>query len=266
MSLAIVFDGVNINDGERYTATNFVQSVGVRDMDLITIPGRDGAAIGQNTIQPIVFSCDIVIGGATVAERDANLRDLFGQTVAGEFADVLAADGVRELAIHEDDGTERHYMAAPSGGEVQRNADSLIIEGVTLTCPDPTYTDGVTHTVTGVPAVIEYEGNAPAELRISYTAAAGSGIPNGNGFSWACGDTSGVFAVYFYDAVNPRTVNVDTAARTARIGSGAENYNEIPTLASDWPQLMPGTNTFSTDASLGTITDITVEYETRWRG
>lgn len=267
MSLPIIFDGLDLNDGETYVVSNFAQSVGTRETDLITIPGRDGAVVGQNTMQPTVFTFDIAILGATVEERDKNLSNLFGITIGGVFHEVLSSESECELVITESDTSARHYQAIPAGGEVTRFADGLAISGVTFTCPDPTYTDGVTHTVTGIPSVIDYEGNAPGDMRISYTAAAGSGIPNGNGISWACGDTSGVFAVYFYDAVNPRTVNVDTAARTARvIGSGAEDYYDIPTLASDWPQLMPGSNTFDTDASLGTITGITVEYQTRWVG
>ena len=187
-------------------------------------------------------------------------------TIGGVFHEVLSSESECELVITESDTSARHYQAIPAGGEVTRFADGLAISGVTLTCPDPTYTDGVTHTVTGIPSVIEYEGNAPGDMLITYTVATGSGIPNGNGISWACGNTSGVFAVYFY-AVDPHTVDVDTAARTARVvGSGAEDYYDIPTLASDWPQLMPGTNTFSTDASLGTITGITIEYQTRWVG
>ena len=81
MSLPIIFDGLDLNDGETYVISNFAQSVGTRETDLITIPGRDGAVVGQNTMQPTVFTFDIVILGATVEERDQNLRNLFGTPI-----------------------------------------------------------------------------------------------------------------------------------------------------------------------------------------
>lgn len=267
MSLPIIFDGLDLNDGETYVVSNFTQSVGTRDMDLITIPGRDGAVVGQNTMRPTVFSFDIVIGGATVADRDANLRNLFGTTIGGVFHGVLSSESECELVITESDTSARHYQALPAGGEVTRFADGLTISGVTLTCPDPTYTDGETRTATGTESVtLEYEGNAETSLFITIE---GTFSSDGHfGFEWESGGKTGVLTAAAPYGGFAATMTVDTGRRYASITIGQlpEPVAITPTLQTTWPDIEFGTVQIRRGTGIGTITAIAVEYVARWYG
>ena len=265
MSLPIIFDGLDLNDGETYVISNFAQSVGTRETDLITIPGRDGAVVGQNTMQPTVFTFDIAILGATVEERDQNLRNLFGTTIGGALHGVLSSESERELVIHESSSSARHYTAIPSGGEVVRFADGLSISGVTFTCPDPTYTDGVTLTESGASISIDYMGNSHEYPVINLS----NVVPTGGvaGFVWSNDEEAGTF-VFNVDQSETYNINIDCATRTAIVTTVDEVISEemIPALSSNWPYLANGNNILSAAGSFGTIGSFSVEYQTRWVG
>lgn len=246
MSYPIIYDGLDINDGERFTVANLIESVGQRETDLITIPGRDGAAVGQNTMLPIVYTFDIVIGGATVEERTENLAILFGKPISGQAmtGPRFRADRARELILYHSATGYRLYQAIPSGGELHRNADSFTLEGVTLTCPDPTYTDqtGANYYTVSEWSAIPYDGTAPAYPLISLK----NPTPGAGGRltlrlqSIQGGD--GDYTLEFVGFQAADKLIIDTATRTAWTEEGTPViiYNSyVPTLTSDWPILEP---------------------------
>lgn len=131
----ITYGGLNINDGETYTTVNLVKELGAIDVDLITIPGRDGAIAGATALQPIKITCDIVIEAPplTWGDRHSGNRAALARLTAALAksaqllmpGEIVTALGARNIT----------YDAIASGGSLKTYPQAFVFEGVTFTVP-----------------------------------------------------------------------------------------------------------------------------------
>lgn len=139
MSTAITYGGFNINDGTTYITMSLTKELGKTDTDLITIPGRDGAVAGATSLQPIVISCDIVIGNDPDFTVSSGMEKHMAQFAA--LAKLTAA--LADPAVLVMPGLGNYYgrnniayNAIASGGTLETYQDGLIMRGVTFTVPE----------------------------------------------------------------------------------------------------------------------------------
>lgn len=131
----ITYGGFNINDGETYTTVNLVKELGAIDVDLITIPGRDGAIAGATALQPIKITCDIVIEAPSLTGGDrhsGNRAALARLTAALAKSAQLLMPGEIVTALPARNIT---YDAIASGGSLKTYPQAFVFEGVTFTVP-----------------------------------------------------------------------------------------------------------------------------------
>lgn len=139
MSTAITYGNFNINDGTTYITMSLTKELGKTGTDLITIPGRDGAVAGATSLQPIVISCDIVIGNdpdftvsSGMEKHMAQFAALAKLTAALADPAVLVMPGIGNYYAR----NTIAYNAIASGGTLETYQDGLILRGVTFTVPE----------------------------------------------------------------------------------------------------------------------------------
>ena len=235
--MSILFNGTDIES--LGVVSNVRRSISLRDPQLITIPGMDGALLGLNNLAPATIEMDITVIGDP-ATREPILRDL---------GELLNTQGLAPLEFDDDDG--KHLMATCSGNVITRYVDGATIESVTFTAPDPVmYGDQDSVTMASSSETITVGGNYPTKPRITCASAT-----NGGGGSWGIQIDGGEF-LRIELASSGVSVDVDCETRTAYEGS----VTTLPTLSSDWLTLTPGSHTV-------TLTGTgypTIEWSERW--
>lgn len=234
--MSIYFNGVDLES--LCVVSNVQRTISLRDPQLIDVPGMDGAILGLANLVPMTIEMDLTVLG-TPDVREPILRQL------GE----LLNSGLSALEFDDDDG--KYFLAVPSGNVITRYVDGAVIEAVSFVCPDPVmYGDTDTVTMASASETITVKGNYPTKPRITCASAT-----NGGGGVWGIQVDGGDYLRLELASSNV-SVDVDCAARTAYEGS----VTTLPTLASDWLILTPGTHTITL---VGTGYP-TIEWSERW--
>lgn len=227
-----------------YIVTNVQRPFAVRKHDLVTVPARNGAVLGNSRFEVAEIVMDIVLAGDTRKNRADKMRVL---------ASILNNPTPVQLSFSDDDG--KYYLAMGSGGNIRRYINADYIEGVTFTCADPVMF-GATRTVSfsGGSATIQSKGNMPCDITMDFTSASGN-VDD----LFIVRDT-----VTGYDLEIPiptgttPAVEIDCRNRTVLVGGASA----VPTLASDWFEgFTAGNRTFSIFGGSGTGT---ITVQDRW--
>lgn len=127
----IVYGTFDLNDGETYTVTNLTKELAGVDVDLITIPGRDGAIRGATTLRPIKITCDIVIEATPESGED---RHSANRVALARLTSALTKSGA--ILVMPGEELSIIYNAVASGGTLKIYPNAFVLEGVTFTVPD----------------------------------------------------------------------------------------------------------------------------------
>ena len=216
------FDGHDITDGFVMSALSRPRPV--RVARAVEVDGMRGSALTASGYGPIEVEMRLAAVGDPASRRERVDRLMAGLDV-GE---------ARPLSFSDDAG--RYYMAVPSGGgAVAHTAWSDEVSLVFLV-PDPARY-GAERSValaSGSTATVRVGGNTEAALRVAATAARASG----GVWGVTC---DGGDAVKVEMGSGAHSVEIDCERRTAAVDSQAA----VPTLASDWIAMAPGTHQIS---------------------
>lgn len=247
------FDGYNLT--EHFVVQNLVRPFSKKNIDLVTLPGRDGAVIGNTTYEPVEISMDLVILDESRGMRSEIMRDL---------ALLFNTDEPKRLQFS-DEGSEpgMFYLAVANGGDIQRFVGADRIEGVTFTCPEPAmYGDLITLNISSMMTETFFvEGNYPTRPTITCANA----VRDSTTGLWGVRHTADIDTTRQIAAdlkiplPNDSATNlvIDCTKRTVRRGS----VNTVPTIDSDWFIMSPGEHAISQNLGEGAVT---VTYYERW--
>lgn len=227
-----------------YIVTNVQRPFAVRKHDLVTVPARNGAVLGNSRFEVAEIVMDIVLAGDTRKNRADKMRVL---------ASVLNNPSPVQLSFSDDDG--KYYLAMGSGGNIRRYINADYIEGVTFTCADPImFGASREQSFVGGSATINTLGNMPCDVSFDFTTVTG-GV--GDIISITETLTGKKLQIPIENGTTP-AVKIDCRARTVLVGGNSA----VPTLASDWFEgWTNGSHAFSID--VGSVTG-KIKVQDRW--
>lgn len=227
-----------------YIVTNVQRPFAVRTHDLVTVPARNGAILGNSRFEVAEIVMDIVLAGDTRRNRADEMRIL---------AAILNNETPVQLSFSDDDG--KYYLAMGSGGNITRYIGADYIEGVTFTCADPVmFGETRTESFSGGSATIQSKGNMPCDITMDFTSASG----NSDDLFIIRDTVMGSDLEIPIPTGTTPTVEIDCRNRTVLVGGASA----VPTLASDWFEgFTTGNRTFSIFGGSGTGT---ITVQDRW--
>lgn len=230
----VTFNGYTITDD--FIVGNLVKGYAQRNTKTIDVSGRDGAIIGSTLLSPIDIKMTLTHISADPAERFGAFAKLAGKLNVSKPA-----------ALHISEYPSVHYMAVPNGGELTRYVGAESFE-LTFTALDPVMYGDMP--IGWVGTSIDVGGNYPTNPTITITSAVASdGV-------FGLSVNGGTFDIPIDDALS-HTLVIKSGSRTVTV----DGSNVLPTLASDWPVLNPGSNTISVTSGSGSVSGQFVE---RW--
>ena len=237
MATHVMFNGYDLT--RSCIVGNIARQFMPSEANQIDVPKMDGALFASNPLSPLTITMSATVLG-TPEERSEALRTL---------ASYLRVSEPSRLAIS-DDGW-KYYLAVPSGAEIERYIGAESFE-LTFTCLDPVmYGDENTATATeGTETEIVVGGNYPTMPTLTLESA----TPDSTTGCYSVSVDGGTFDIPV--AHDDSAIIADCSARTLSVGGSAT----LPTLASDWIVLEPGTHTVSVTGT----GDCTIAWVERW--
>ena len=238
----VTFNAANIT--RDYIVMNVQRPFAVRTHQLVNVPGRNGAVLGNSTFDVVEITMDIGLAGDSRANRATELRDL---------AAILNTDSPVQLSFSDDAG--KYYLAMGSGGNQTMYINADRIEGVTFTCPDPImFGASRTESFSGGSATISTLGNMPCDVSLQFSTVSG----NSDNLFIVQDDTTGFQIEVPIPSGTTPTVSIDCKTRSVLVGG----VSAVPTIASDWFEgFTAGSRTFSIFGGSGTGT---ITVQDRW--
>lgn len=245
MAMVVTFNNGSViyDITDRFIVGDLVKGFSKRTLNSIKVPGMDGELFGSSNLAPIELSMTVTFVSQDEDERFDALRELAGVLNIYEPGYVSIYD--------ENEPAAYGYKVVPSCGNITRyvGAESFTL---TFTALDPVmYGAELIKTVTGSSYSFAYDGNYPSRPIISSTGAVAAG---------------GIFGI----SVNGGTLDIpidDTSPHSIVVNAGdrkitVDGNSVLPTLASDWPEIVPGSNTVS--ISSGSANTTIVKYTERY--
>ena len=237
MAATVIFNGYDLT--QNFIVGGCVRELAVRNIEQLDVPGMDGALLSTANYAPITISMAITYAGDAASRSDA----------FRELARELDTYAPAALSISDDGG--KYYLAVPSGGEILRFVDAEQVT-VSFACLDPV--------MYGEPDSVEIAAGETTEFEVGGTyrvlpeiSVESASADQGTGF-YSISIDGGTFDVPVAHAGS--AIEGDCATRTLSVGGEAA----LPTLASDWPELEPGSHT-ATVAGTGACT---LSWTERW--
>lgn len=234
----VTFNGSELT--ERFVVADLSRRLIPRTVAMEKVGGMDGEVYRGVTLDSMEISMTLTALGDAY-DRSNALRSL---------AQVLNVAEPCPLYISDDNG--KHYLAVPTGGDVDRWLGAERTE-VTFVAPEPAmygYRQGVT-VPSGGSANITVYGNTYTRPDISATATRGS-----SGL-WGLRVDGGDYLRVALPTASATSVLVECDRRNLYVGGNVA----LPTLDSDWLVLTPGTHTISMDQGTG---DCSLTWNERW--
>lgn len=237
---SVVFDGVVLTD--RWTVLS-TRGVASQNVQTVEVPGRDGC-----TARGMTYGCPPVVLVFIVDPTDrAGVLE-----ARRELTALLSVREPKRLEFGCDDGL--YYMAMPSGDV---NWTQFVHTGkleVPFLVPSPAMYGAVREAVvpSGGSVTVEVGGTYPTAPKLAADAAV-----RGSGNVWGVRLDDGDFVHVATGNSSARRVYVDCEARTANVNGSAT----VPTLDSDWLELVPGEHVLRNDQGTGACT---VTWQERW--
>lgn len=245
MAMVVTFNNGRViyDITDRFIVGDLVKGYSKRTVNSIKVPGMDGELFGSSNLAPIDVSMTITFVSQDEDERFDALRELAG---------VLNTYEPGFISIYDENETAIYgYKAVPSCGNITRyvGAESFTL---TFTALDPVmYGADFIKTVTGASYSFVYDGNYPSQpIILSTGAVAASGI-------FGISINGGMLDIPI-DDTSQHSIVVDSCDRKITV----DGNSVLPTLASDWPEIVPGSNTVS--ISSGSATTTRVKYTERY--
>lgn len=253
----VYFDGYELT--KHFVVQNLQRPFAKKNIDLVTLPGRDGAIIGNTTYDPVEITMDLVILDESRGKRSDIMREL---------ALLFNTDEPKRLHFS-DEGEDPglFYLAVANGGDIERFIGADRITGITFTCPEPAMYDGDVRVET-----IPYNSQSAASLEFDVagnypTSPVFTGTVTGNdqnnfGLLHYMRDDKGAILISEELLIPLRTggetrITIDCTKRTVREGS----VNTIPSLYSDWFTFLPGKHEVMFNYGSG---DLEMTFYERW--
>ena len=227
-----------------YTVMNVQRPFAVRTHELLDVPGRNGAILGNSKFDVAEISMDILLTQSSRKLRADALRAL---------ATILTTDEPKQLSFSDDDG--KYYLAIASGGQILPYIDADVVEGVTFTCADPImFGANREQAFAGGAATISTLGNMPCDVSFDFSTVTGGA---GDIISITETLTGKKLQIPIENGTTP-AVKIDCRARTVLVGGNSA----VPTLASDWFEgWTNGSHAFTVD--VGSVTG-KIKVQDRW--
>lgn len=243
MATTVEFDGYDLT--ANFVVSNLEREFIPREVKTIDVPGRDGSLFANVRNRSLKITMDVTALGDP-ATRSANLRAL---------AAVLNVDSPKPLSFSDDTvgNKKRRYSAVPSGSGISRlvGSETFTLEFI---CPSPVMSSTIANFYV---------------FTTSYTATVGGNYPAISGFTAlnAAAGQDGLFTLAI-DGVDMLSFEIDgTGTLQADFETRACTFDGdpiIPTLASDWPIVEPGSHTFSITSGSVSANGMSVMAWERW--
>jgi len=237
-----VFDGVDFGE-ELEVASIEMGALPETTPDMRYAPGRDGAEMTDNRLEPLEIKIKARLVTDTIDERDIQRRwaEVAARLRTGEPRPLSLSEGKHWLAVLTDKSplTFKTYSATAE---------------LTFICPDP-IAYGIERTVTvpsGGSVTFNVGGTYNAKPKIEAQA-----TRNASSLVWGIRLDEGDYIHVATGSDSARSVVLDCKERTCLVNSSVA----LPTLDSDWLELKPGTHTLRNDAGTGAAT---VAFTERW--
>lgn len=221
---------------DNFIVGNLVKGFAKRNISTIDVPGRDGAILGSTTLSPIDITMTLTHISADPAERFSAFSELASKlNVSNPTALYISAY------------PSAHYMVVPNGGDLTRYVGAESFE-LTFTALDPVMYGDIPFGWVGTSTSVG--GNYPTSPTITVeSAVASDGV-------FGISVNGGTFDIPIGNALS-HTIVIKSGNRTVTV----DGSNVLPTLASDWPLLNPGSNTISITSGSGSVRG---QYVERW--
>lgn len=221
---------------DKFIVGNLVKGFAKRNISTIDVPGRDGAVLGSTTLSPVDITMTLTHISTTPAERFSAFSELASKLNVS-----------KPTALYISEYPSAHYMVVPSGGDLTRYVGAESFE-LTFTALDPVMYSDMPSGWIGLS--VDVRGNYPTAPTITISSAVASdGV-------FGLSVNGGTFDIPIADTVS-HTIVIKTSGRTVTV----DGTNVLPSLASDWPVLNPGSNTISITSGSGNVTG---QYGERW--
>lgn len=224
---AVYFDGHCLSD--YFHITNVQRFPAGRKVGTRAVGGMDGVAVTSVNMQPITIKMQLNALQSTKAARREAMRTLYGW---------LDVDTPKILRFTDDDGL--YYLAIPSTMgqlKVWQTADAIKDVAFYVPCPVMYGTDHEVSVNSGASKSITIGGTYPALLKVTSTAA----VRNSTSHAWGVTADGGAYMRVELPSSSSTAVTIDPVQRVATVAGSAV----LPTIASDWLELAPGSHTIT---------------------
>lgn len=236
---------------DHFAVMNVKRPFSKKTIELVDLPGRDGAVVGSMTYDPVVITMDLAVVGGNRGQRSDRMRELAALFNNEEPQYLWFTDD------HDDPGMR--YPCYASGGDIERyiNLDNIV--GVTFTCPEAAaYGALVTETVNaGATVTMDVDGNYPTKPTITIQNAVPYSGVVGITDTWSDGSYTYSNMLEIPLSANASEIVIDCEKRTVFV----DGVSTVPTLLSDWFSFVPGSHSIAQVPGSG---DVTIEYYERW--